>query len=491
MDASDNISEATVSDTVDITQAGDAPPVVSSFDIPSTSDTLTVTILAFNATDDNGVAGYMVTESASAPNPGSGGWSGSAPGNYTFSGEGTKTLYAWAKDTAEQVSASASDTVTITLASDNPPVVTSFDIPATSSSLTVSILSFNATDDNGVDGYMVTESATPPSPGSGGWNATPPGSYTFSGEGTKTLYGWAKDTIGQVSSGLGDTVNVTLAADADTLDGLDSTDFALSDHNHDGIYQKLYNNVFIVSTDGNGDYTSIQEAIDAVSPSVTDRYIIDIKPGTYTESVTMKSYIHLQGSGSDLTVIQSDSISNYTVHLNNVNDVTISDLTLTGGARGVLSENSHNITIRDNEVTGNSSGIEANLSEPGSTTIVRNAVSGNDYDGIACTGNPGASTHDCYIHANSVKGNGASGINVGGDAVITVSGNTIIGNGSYGILAQGNSQITNNRITGNGSGSNEDVFVNSSTTSNVSFNIFDSILGTAGAYNVKSDGTAW
>jgi len=90
-----------------------------------------------------------------------------------------------------------------------PPVVTGFVIPANSSSLTVSITTFTATDASGVTGYMATESSATPSASAAGWSATAPASYTFSTAGAKTLYAWAKDAAGNVSAPLSDTVTIT------------------------------------------------------------------------------------------------------------------------------------------------------------------------------------------------------------------------------------------------------------------------------------------
>lgn len=88
-------------------------PTITAFDMPATSATLTVPITGFTATDNVGVIGYLLTESATAPAPNATGWSATAPTEYTFATNGTKTLYAWAKDTANNVSSSASDIVAI------------------------------------------------------------------------------------------------------------------------------------------------------------------------------------------------------------------------------------------------------------------------------------------------------------------------------------------------------------------------------------------
>ena len=98
--------------------ADTTPPTVTSFSIPARSSSLTVPITSFSATDNpggTGVAGYMVTESPFTPSPSDSNWRTFAPSNYTFATEGTKTLYAWAKDAAGNVSTSLSANVTLTL----------------------------------------------------------------------------------------------------------------------------------------------------------------------------------------------------------------------------------------------------------------------------------------------------------------------------------------------------------------------------------------
>jgi len=92
------------------------PPVVTAFDIPATSSSLTVPITAFTATDNLAVVAYLVTESSAKPEAADAGWTPSTPTSYSFASAGARTLYAWAKDAADNVSAtSVSNTVTITL----------------------------------------------------------------------------------------------------------------------------------------------------------------------------------------------------------------------------------------------------------------------------------------------------------------------------------------------------------------------------------------
>ncbi|MCX7771227.1 MAG: hypothetical protein N2202_09155 [Proteobacteria bacterium] len=133
------------------------PPVVTAFSIPATSNSLTISITTFTATDNVGVTGYLLTETSTTPSATANGWSATAPTTYTFSTAGTKTLYAWAKDAAGNVSTSKSATVTITL---NTADTTSPTAPTnlTANSVTTSSVSLSwsaSTDNVGVAGYKI------------------------------------------------------------------------------------------------------------------------------------------------------------------------------------------------------------------------------------------------------------------------------------------------------------------------------------------------
>jgi hypothetical protein len=162
----------------------------------------------------------MVKESAAAPLASAAGWTATLPTSYTFTTAGAKRLYAWAKDAAGNVSlARFAFTIVLASAGDKtPPTVTAFSVPATSSSLTVPITTFVATDNVGVTGYMVTESAVAPLASTSGWSATLPTNYTFSTAGIKNLYVWAKDAAGNVSAGKSAIVTITTANPGPSLD---------------------------------------------------------------------------------------------------------------------------------------------------------------------------------------------------------------------------------------------------------------------------------
>jgi YD repeat-containing protein len=88
-------------------------PVVTTFVIPSLYNNLSVPITTFTATDNVGVTGYLVNESPSTPSLNDPNWSGTPQTQYIFSSDGSKTLYAWARDAAGNISNSRSATVSL------------------------------------------------------------------------------------------------------------------------------------------------------------------------------------------------------------------------------------------------------------------------------------------------------------------------------------------------------------------------------------------
>ncbi len=93
-----------------------------------------------------------------------------------------------------------------------PPIVMDFVIPSTCTSLDVPILGLMAIDDVGVTGYMITQSPMTPFADDAGWSAWPPDVFVASGQGTVTLWAWAKDAAGNVSAGVSATTTVTQSA---------------------------------------------------------------------------------------------------------------------------------------------------------------------------------------------------------------------------------------------------------------------------------------
>src|ERR1039457_4314067 len=81
-----------------------------------------------------------------------------------------------------------------------PPVVSAFTLPASATSQTVPIISFTATDNAGVTGYLITGSNAVPDANTANWSTTAPTTFTFPITGFVIAYAWAKDASGNISA---------------------------------------------------------------------------------------------------------------------------------------------------------------------------------------------------------------------------------------------------------------------------------------------------
>ena len=219
--------------TAVVTLSDATAPTVTGFTIPSTSASLSVLVTTFTATDNLGVAGYLITESSTPPLTGAAGWTSSAPATYNAATSGSHTLYPWAQDAAGKVSAVYDSPQTVIINDTTAPTVSKFSftiIQSSSASLTVGPIMFTATDNVGVTGYLITESSTPPSSGAAGWTSSAPYTYTAATAGSHTLYPWAKDAAGNVSAVYSSPITIVIDTEAPTVSGftIPSTSTSLS-----------------------------------------------------------------------------------------------------------------------------------------------------------------------------------------------------------------------------------------------------------------------
>ncbi|MBN1582956.1 MAG: hypothetical protein JXA89_19765 [Anaerolineae bacterium] len=95
-----------------------------------------------------------------------------------------------------------------------------------------------------------------------------------------------------------------------------------------------YAQVVVVAQEG-GDFDSVQAAIDSITDAAAGKpYLVWIAPGVYSETVTMKPYVHLQGAGQAATVITSTAFTSATLVL--TDHVSLRDLTVGNGGTGAV-----------------------------------------------------------------------------------------------------------------------------------------------------------
>ncbi len=289
-DAAGNINSS-MSDTVIVDMTA---PIVSTFTIPTYSSSTGVSIISLTGSDGSGsgIAGYLVNESSLTPSISDSSWETSATSTYNFATEGNKTLYAWIKDNADNISSSSNDSVLVDV---TIPTVDSFTTPATSSSLMIDITSFTASDaGSGVVGYLISESSSTPSLYNASWESSATTTYTFSSSGTSTLYAWARDNAGNISIAAISSVVVMLDAYnvGGTVSGLSGT-VVLRNNGYDD-----------VSVSANGAFVFPTQVYDGFS------YIVAVltNPSGQTCSVSNGSGVV---SSTDVTDIAITCTTNY------------------------------------------------------------------------------------------------------------------------------------------------------------------------------------
>ncbi len=104
---------------------------------------------------------------------------------------------------------------------------------------------------------------------------------------------------------------------------------------------------FTVAADGSGDFTSIQDAVNAASAGDT----IAIAAGTYAEAVSVNKALHFYGAGSDNTIVTPPSGSGFflTGNLGAANTVSFNGIGFVGGTHSGL--RAENVTLGTLKVT--------------------------------------------------------------------------------------------------------------------------------------------
>lgn len=249
--------------------------------------------------------------------------------------------------------------------------------------------------------------------------------------------------------------------------------------------------VFMVATSG-GNFTTISAALASLPTPNTTPVLIKVMPGTYTESngIQMKSNVHLQGSGREVTTVD---LQDRRLELFDTSDNAITGLTIKGNGDIIDCERCTKLTVSDNSITGpgasvsSGCGVLAHSSTSGTdnqVVIANNIVSGLRY-GIVPHGYSYATVRD-----NIIKGNWhGMDINSYASGISNTTGNIISDSSEYGIWINGSPTVFNNRITNSGI---SDLFLlGVSSNPNISLNVYDTFTGSGavGAYNVKQDGT--
>jgi len=175
----------------------------------------------------------------------------------------------------------------------------------------------------------------------------------------------------------------------------------------------------VVATDGTGDFTKIQDAVDDLPSSGG---VVYVKEGTYSEDVSV--------TGDDVSIIGSGKSSR-----NNGTGTTTTPFTISGD----------NCYIDKMNITHASSGSGTLLSFSGADGTITNCWFSNAEKGVVCTGS------NCIIFGNHINDLGGLGAQRSIE-VTTGTGSVIYGNncsdGDIMAINQDKSVVSNNYVSG-------------------------------------------
>ena len=220
-------------------------------------------------------------------------------------------------------------------------------------------------------------------------------------------------------------------------DGSGSTlDADLLDGQHGGAFQQKYGNVVVVAKSG-GDYTSIQAALtDITGVSDTNRYLVWVAPGIYTETVTMKQYVDIEGAGELLTTISSGGAAGTVTGANNA-ELRFLTVRNTGGVSAA-------VAIFNNFASPWLTHVTATASGGTNSYGVYNAASSPTIQNSTVRASGGTNSYGIY---NSASG-GLHTVKVN-NCQVTGSTNTIRNDTEFTVRI-GASQLDGGAVTGGG-----------------------------------------
>lgn len=148
---------------------------------------------------------------------------------------------------------------------------------------------------------------------------------------------------------------------------------------------------------------------------------INIKAGTYTESVNVNKSVKLYG---DHAIVDPNSPGFYVT----ADSVMIDGFEITGAEDGILVDGADHVTLTNNSIHNNT-GNGIKLLDSSFSTISGNTLLSNSGNGIYIVGGQSAK-----VQNNTMQSLGLNGVNVSGNTYVKVTGNSITSTSLNGIL---------------------------------------------------------
>jgi hypothetical protein len=200
-----------------------------------------------------------------------------------------------------------------------------------------------------------------------------------------------------------------------------------------------WSHVVVVAKSGS-DYTTINDALANISPSSTDRYLILVMPGTYTEQIVLPSYVHLKGAGVESTFV--------TFAANNANFNDASAVVINVPANSQVSD----LTVRNDAVSNGS--VALRITTGNEKTLINNVsvqtvgTGGGTHIALYLTGGNPKLTH-VYAEVSGGTSNNWGIFNSASSPTIDDSSILATGNSPAGLrMNGGNPLIKESTISG-------------------------------------------
>jgi hypothetical protein len=232
-------------------------------------------------------------------------------------------------------------------------------------------------------------------------------------------------------------------------------------------------NTIVVAKSG-GDFNTIKEALDSISPTADQRYLIYVAPGVYTETVTMKPYVDIEGAGEDLTRITytgSAAFNTGTVVGAYYAELRFLSVSNTGGAAYAIAIYNHFALPHLTHVTANASGgITTNYGvynsgcSPVMTSVTASASGGTTSIGVY---NNFSSPEMTNMNASASGATTNYGVYnfTSSPKMTNVNASASEGTGSYGVFNGNSSPAIQNSLISARYGTNNYGIYNSATES--------------------------
>lgn len=231
-----------------------------------------------------------------------------------------------------------------------------------------------------------------------------------------------------------------------------------------GLKTKGYKNVLVVSPDG-GNFGSVQDALNSITDnSASNKYLIWVGPGIYTEVVTMKPYVDIEGAGENVTKITATGNPQNATVIGSDN-AELRFITIENTGASYYYNAPYGIAINNNgaspsllHVTANASGglawnygIYNNSSSPSMNNVIAQASGYSTFNaGVYNTTSSSPSMNN--VTAIGITGGynnysyGVYNINASAPVMNNVTATAAGGDDSYGIYNNASSPTMNNVI---------------------------------------------